>query len=73
MNLSYKRRLTNMRAGILPTLLGTAVTGATLYMSGEDVMKKGKKKRNVETMVASGLLGFGLAHVVLGSINMFKD
>lgn len=62
-----------MRAGILPTLLGTAVTGATLYMSGEDVMKKGKKKRNVETMVASGLLGFGLAHVVLGSINMFKD
>ncbi|MDD2446460.1 MAG: asparagine synthase [Tissierellia bacterium] len=61
-----------MRAGIIPTLLGTAVTGATLYMNGEDIVKRGKRKRNVESMVASGLLGFGVAHLVLGSINMMK-
>lgn len=61
-----------MRAGIIPTLLGTAVTGATLYYNGDDLVKRSKRKRNVETMVATGLLGFGLAHVVLGGINMMK-
>ncbi|WFA08751.1 hypothetical protein [Tissierella sp. Yu-01] len=62
-----------MRAGIIPTLLGTAVTGATLYYNGDDLVKRSKRKRNVDTMVATGLLGFGLAHVVLGSINMMKN
>ena len=61
-----------MKQGILPTLLGTAVTGATIYMSGQDIMKRSKRKSNVESMVAAGLLGFGLAHVVLGSIDMFR-
>lgn len=60
-----------MRNGMIPTLLGTAVTGATIYMSGQDVMKKSKRKGNIETMVATGILGFGLAHVLLGSIDMF--
>jgi len=58
--------------GIMPALLGTAITGATLYRSGEDVMKKGRKKRNMETMVASGLLGIGITSVVLGSMNMVR-
>ena len=61
-----------MRAGIIPTLLGTAVTGAPLYNNGDELVKRSKRKRNVDTMVATGLLGFGLAHVVLGSINMMK-
>lgn len=58
--------------GIIPALVGTALTGATLYRSGEDVYNKGKKKRHMGTMIASGLIGFGLAHVVLGSIDMVK-
>ena len=58
--------------GIVPTLLGTALTGATLYRNGEDVLKKGRKKRHMETMIATGILGYGLAHVVLGSIDMLK-
>lgn len=58
--------------GIIPALVGTALTGATMYTSGNQVMKKGKKKRHMETMIASGLLGFGIAHVLLGSIDMVK-
>lgn len=58
--------------GIMPALLGTAITGATIYRNGEDVLKKGRKKRHMETMIASGILGFGIAHVVLGSLNMVK-
>lgn len=61
-----------MKKGVIPSLLGTAVTGATLYMRGEDLMKRTKRRSNVETMIATGLLGFGLAHVVLGGIDMFK-
>ncbi len=61
-----------MKQGVIPTLLGTAVTGATLYMNGQDIMKRSKRKSNVETMVATGLLGFGIAHVLLGSMDMFK-
>lgn len=60
-----------MRAGLIPTVLGTAVTGAALVMRGPDVIKRGVKKKEVGTMVATGLLGFGLAHIVLGSIDMF--
>lgn len=60
-----------MRAGIIPTVLGTAVTGTALVMRGPDVMKRGIKRKEVGTMVATGLLGFGLAHIVLGSIDLF--
>ncbi len=62
----------DMKQGIIPTLLGTAVTGATLYMSGEDIMKRGRKRNNVESLIASGLLGFGIAHVLLGGMDMFR-
>ena len=58
--------------GIMPALLGTAITGATIYRSGDEVMKKGRKKRHMETMIASGLLGFGIASVVVGSMNMMR-
>ncbi len=61
-----------MKKGVIPSLLGTAVTGATLYMNGQDIMKRSKRKNNIESMIATGLLGFGLAHVVLGGIDMFK-
>lgn len=58
--------------GIVPTILGTALTGATLYRNGEDVIKKGRKKRHMETMIATGILGYGLAHIVLGSVDMIR-
>ena len=58
--------------GIMPALLGTAITGATIYKSGGDVMKKGKKKKHMDTMVASGLLGFGIASILIGSMNMMR-
>ena len=52
----------NMREGVVPAALGTLVTvaGATL------VAKK------VCPTLAAGILGFGLAHVVLGSIDLVE-
>jgi hypothetical protein len=50
-----------MREGIIPTIVGSAVaaTGATMI------------RRN--PVVAYGILGFGAAHILLGSIDLFLN
>jgi hypothetical protein len=50
-----------MREGLIPAVLGTIVTAsaATLF--------RGKYK-----LVSSGVLGFGLAHIVLGAIDLIE-
>jgi len=50
-----------MREGLIPTVLGTVVTA-----SGAAFL--GSKYR----MAATGVLGFGLAHLVLGAIDLFE-
>lgn len=62
-----------MRKGMIPALLGIAVTGTAIAMSDPDVFERGMKKKNVDTMMASGLIGFGLAHIVLGGMDLFKE
>lgn len=52
----------SIKEGIIPTALGTVVTAAGTAMA----VKK------VTPMVSVGLVGFGLAHIVLGSIDMVQ-
>lgn len=47
-----------MREGVWPTVLGTAVTAA-----GAGLMRRNK-------MAATGLVGFGLAHMLLGALDL---
>lgn len=47
-----------VREGLVPTILGTVVTTAGISMM------RSKSK------IASGVTGFGLAHVVLGGIDL---
>ncbi len=51
-----------IQEGLIPTILGTIVsgTGATLT------------KKKIAPIIAAGVLGFGLAHVVLGSIDLVE-
>ena len=51
-----------MREGLIPAVLGTIVTAsaATLFRS------------NKYKLVSSGVLGFGLAHIVLGAIDLVE-
>lgn len=53
----------NISEGIIPTALGSAVT-ATGYAL--------KQKRGSNKMIANTVFGFGLAHVVLGVIDLIE-
>ncbi|MCJ7691700.1 MAG: asparagine synthase [Clostridium sp.] len=56
-----------MREGLIPTILGSVVTAA-----GASFSKNNMKKKNVIPMVEAGVIGFGLAHIVLGAIDLVE-
>lgn len=61
------------REGVIPTALGTAVTIAGVAMRAIDMKKHGMKKDQIMPMVGAGIIGFGLAHVVLGGIDLLEQ
>ncbi len=61
-----------MREGLIPTILGSAVTATGLAMRGVDMKKRGMSKRDTTVAIGAGIVGFGLAHVVLGSIDLVQ-
>lgn len=57
------RELMNIREGLIPTALGTAVTATGYAM---------KQNRDSNKMVANTVFGFGMAHVLLGVIDLIQ-
>jgi hypothetical protein len=53
----------NIREGLIPTALGSAVTVTGYAM---------KQNRQSNKMIANTIFGFGLAHVVLGVIDLIE-
>ncbi|MDP4085660.1 MAG: asparagine synthase [Bacillota bacterium] len=53
----------SIREGLIPTVLGTAVTAAGLAM---------KQNRKIDKMYSNTIFGFGLAHIVLGAIDLVE-
>lgn len=53
----------NIREGMIPTVLGTAVTATGYAM---------KQNRDSNKMIANTVFGFGLAHVLLGVIDLVE-
>lgn len=49
-----------MREGLIPTVLGTAVTAT------------GAAFRGKYPMISTAVMGFGLAHIVLGTIDLVE-
>jgi hypothetical protein len=52
-----------IREGLIPTILGTAVTTAGIAM---------KQNRKIDKMYSNTIFGFGLAHIVLGAIDLYE-
>ncbi|SDG18819.1 hypothetical protein SAMN04488542_1291 [Fontibacillus panacisegetis] len=48
-----------MREGLIPTVLGTVVSASAASLLGSRYK-----------LAATGVLGFGLAHIVLGAIDL---
>lgn len=61
------------REGVIPIIAGTAVTLTGAVMRGADMEKRGMKREDITPMIAAGLVGFGIAHVVLGTIDLVQD
>jgi hypothetical protein len=52
-----------VREGLIPAVLGTAVTAAGYAM---------KQNRRTNNMLSDTIVGFGLAHIVLGAIDLVE-
>ncbi|KUO61723.1 MAG: asparagine synthase [Gracilibacter sp. BRH_c7a] len=62
------------REGTIPAALGTVVTAAGVAMRAIDMKKKnGTRKSEIMPMVGAGIIGFGLAHVILGGIDLWEQ
>ncbi len=62
-----------MREGMIPTILGTGVTATGLALKGMSMKHKSLDNNSVMPMIAAGVIGFGLAHIVLGAIDLVED
>lgn len=62
-----------MREGLIPVMLGTAVTATGVAMRSMDMKKNGMTKRDTKVAIGAGLVGLGLAHVVLGAIDLIQS
>ncbi|ERJ12135.1 hypothetical protein [Haloplasma contractile] len=64
-----------MREGLIPTILGTGVTATGVALNrrnGNNKMMGFRKNKSNMSMLTAGVIGFGLAHIVLGSIDLFE-
>lgn len=61
-----------IREGLLPIIAGGVVTITGAVMRGADMEKRGMNKNDITPMIGAGLVGFGIAHVVLGTIDIVQ-
>ena len=62
-----------MREGLIPVILGTAVTATGVALRGIDMKKHGMTKHDTEVALGAGLLGLGAAHIILGAIDLIES
>lgn len=62
----------NIKEGLIPTALGTVVTTAGAIVDYKAMKMKHSKKNDIIKMAAAGVVGFGLAHIVLGTIDLIE-
>ena len=62
-----------MKDGLIPTTLGTVVTASAAALRTMGLRKKGIKQQDIIPMVETAVIGFGLAHIVLGSIDLIQN
>ena len=62
-----------MKKGRIPVTLGTVVTMAGLAVDAKQVKNKNFTKRDYTNMTGALLVGAGVAHIALGTIDMLRQ
>ncbi len=62
-----------MREGMIPIMLGTAVTATGAVMRKVDMKRNGMSKHDATVALGAGIVGLGLAHILLGAIDLAGD
>lgn len=62
-----------MREGLIPVILGTAVTATGVVLRAKDMKKRRISRMDTKVALGAGVVGFGLAHIVLGAIDLISD
>lgn len=62
-----------MRNGLITTALGTAVTASSVALRASDLKNRKVYKKNIVPMIETAALGFGLAHMVLGTVDLLQN
>ncbi|KAF5052411.1 hypothetical protein SDC9_63640 [bioreactor metagenome] len=55
----------HIKEGIIPTVLGTVVTATGIALKNSN--------NNLPESYTNGIIGFGLAHITLGSVEMISQ
>lgn len=62
-----------IKDGVIPTVVGTVVTAGAAALRAKDMRSMKMNKNTLVPMAETALLGFGLAHVVLGAIDLIQN
>ena len=62
-----------MKKGLIPVTLGVAVTMAGLSVDANQYKERRFRSRDYANMAGALLVGAGVAHIALGSIDMLKE
>lgn len=60
-----------VKEGLIPTALGTVVTLGASTLRARN--KKDIRRKDVVPMAETALIGFGLAHIILGAIDLWDN
>lgn len=62
-----------VKEGIIPTVIGSVVTAGAVALRARDMKRHSINRKEIRPMVETAVIGFGLAHVVLGAIDLISD
>ena len=62
-----------MKKGLIPVTLGVVVTMAGLAVDANQSKERRFKSRDYANMAGALLVGAGVAHIALGSIDMLRN
>ena len=62
-----------VKEGLIPTVVGSVVTAGALTLRARDMKRHNMDRREIRPMIETAVIGFGLAHVVLGAIDLISN